>query len=135
MAEEDGYRDQFLDAPEVWGIQALGPDSVDIRLVIKTQPGKQWAISRELRRRLKAACDATGIEIPYPQRTVWMRNDDEKSSVGVEADGHADIEAAVATARRGDRGAERVLAQDENLLAAEVEEEAAEDVGAKPAGG
>ncbi len=137
MAEEEGYRDQFMDHPEVWGVQALGPDSIDIRLVIKTQPGKQWAISRELRRRLKAACDATGIEIPYPQRTVWMRSDDDKSSVGVDSDHRADIDRAIATGRRGDRGADRVLAQDENLLAAEIEEEEeaaqdAEDAGATP---
>ncbi len=122
MADEDGYRDQFLDAPDVWGVEALTPDSVDIRLVIKTEPGKQWAISRELRRRIKAACDATGIEIPYPQRTVWLRRDDDRNSVGVDVD-RANIDRAIATSRAGDRGAERVLAQDDNAVAADVEEE------------
>lgn len=125
MAEEEGYRDQFLDAPDVWGVENLGADAVDIRLVIKTQPGKQWAISRELRRRLKSAFDATGIEIPFQQRTMWIRNDTEHPPPG--SLDPATIERAVATSRSGDRGAERVLAQDENAVAADVEEELAED--------
>ncbi len=76
MAEEDDYRDLFLAAPEIWGVESLSADAVLIRLVIKTLPGEQWAISRELRRRLKLALDAAHIEIPFPQRTVWVRSDD-----------------------------------------------------------
>lgn len=75
MAAEEVYTPLFLAEPEIWGVQNLGPDSVDIRLVIKTQPGEQWAISRELRRRLKQAFDDAGIEIPFPQRTIWLRTD------------------------------------------------------------
>jgi moderate conductance mechanosensitive channel len=125
MAEEEGYRDQFLDAPDVWGVQNLGADAVDIRLVIKTQPGKQWAISRELRRRIKAAFDATGIEIPFQQRTMWIRSDTEHPQP-VSPD-TATIERAIATSRSGDRGAERVLAQDENAVAVDVEDELMHD--------
>ncbi|MEX1162942.1 MAG: mechanosensitive ion channel family protein [Nitriliruptor sp.] len=128
MAEEEGYRDQFLDTPDVWGVQTLGADSVDIRLVIKTQPGKQYAISRELRRRIKSAFDATGIEIPFPQRTMWVRDEtDHQPATPLDS---ATIERAIATARSGDRGAERVLAQDENAVAADVEEELSEDADA-----
>jgi moderate conductance mechanosensitive channel len=130
MAEEEGYRDQFLDAPDVWGVQSLGADSVDIRLVIKTEPGKQWAISRELRRRLKSAFDATGIEIPYQQRTVWVR--DETTYEPPAPLDEAAIQRAISSARSGDRGAEKVLAQDENVVAADVEEELAEEAGATP---
>jgi moderate conductance mechanosensitive channel len=75
MAHEEDYREIFLDEPEIWGVENLGADSVDIRLVIKTQPGKQWAISRELRRRIKNAFDAAEVEIPFPQRTVWLRTE------------------------------------------------------------
>jgi moderate conductance mechanosensitive channel len=125
MAGEEGYRDQFLDAPDVWGVQALSADSIDIRLVIKTLPGKQWAISRELRRRLKAAFDATGIEIPFPQRTMWIRDETQREDqVPLTS---AAIERAIASARSGDRGADRVLAQDENAVAADVEQELVEE--------
>jgi moderate conductance mechanosensitive channel len=66
---------QILEEPEVWGVEMFGPDSIDIRLVVKTLPSQQFKILRELRKRLKAAFDEHGIEIPFPQRTVWVRRD------------------------------------------------------------
>ena len=75
MAAEDEYAEVFLDTPAVWGVQDLAADGVLIRLVIKTLPGKQWAVTRELRRRLKRALDSAGIEIPFPQRTMWLRTE------------------------------------------------------------
>ena len=75
MSEEEEYHELFLDEPDLWGVQSLGADSVDIRLVIKVVPGQQWAIMRELRRRIKNALDAADIEIPFPQRTVWLRTE------------------------------------------------------------
>ena len=44
-----------------------------IRLVVKTRPSEQYRVSRELRQRLKAAFESEGIEIPFPQQTVWHR--------------------------------------------------------------
>lgn len=75
MAGEDAYRDLFLAEPEIWGVEDLSADAVLIRLVVKTRPGEQWAISRELRRRIKLALDAAEIEIPFPQRTIWIRRE------------------------------------------------------------
>ena len=78
MAEQEEYAGKFLAVPDVWGVERFGPDSVDIRLVIKTTPGDQYALGRELRRRLKQAFDAEGIEIPFPQRTLWIRNETDR---------------------------------------------------------
>lgn len=75
MAGEEGYRSVFLEEPEILGVEALGADSVVIRLAAKTSPGQQWAVSRELRRRIKIALDSAGIEIPFPQRTLWIKQD------------------------------------------------------------
>ncbi len=69
------HRATFLDEPEIWGIQELGADSIAVRLVATTQPGAQWGLARELRLRIKEALDAEGIEIPFPQRTVWIRTE------------------------------------------------------------
>lgn len=77
MATEETYADLFLADPEIWGVEALSADSVVIRLVVKTRPGEQWAITRELRRRIKFALDDASIEIPFPQRTVWVRRGSE----------------------------------------------------------
>jgi len=65
----------ILEEPSVWGVQELGNDAVVIRLVAKTDPSEQWAVARALRARIKKAFDEVGIEIPFPQRTVWIRND------------------------------------------------------------
>jgi moderate conductance mechanosensitive channel len=65
----------ILEEPELWGVENLGSHGVDIRLVVKTQPSKQWDVSRLIRERVKAAFDEEGIEIPFPQQTVWMRPD------------------------------------------------------------
>lgn len=70
----------IMEEPEVWGVEALSADSVVVRIVVKTVPLEQWTVARELRRRIKAAFDAEGIEIPFPQRTVWMRDERERTS-------------------------------------------------------
>ncbi len=87
MSHEEVYEATFLDEPEIWGVENLGNDSVDIRLVIKTQPGQQWAIARELRRRIKNAFDAAEVEIPFPQRTVWLRTEQPAALGGADAGG------------------------------------------------
>jgi small conductance mechanosensitive channel len=55
-------------------VQSLGASSVAIRLVVKTEPSQQWTVERELRLRIKEALDEAGIEIPFPQQTVWFRH-------------------------------------------------------------
>lgn len=69
----DGTTSEILEEPEVWGVEEFGSDSVAIRLVAKTVPGSQWTVARHLRARLKGAMDRAGFEIPFPQRTVWLR--------------------------------------------------------------
>jgi small-conductance mechanosensitive channel len=67
----------ILEEPELWGVESLGAHGIDIRLVIKTQPSKQWEVSRLIREGIKEAFDERGIEIPFPQQTVWMRTDEQ----------------------------------------------------------
>ena len=63
-----------LEEPQVLGVEALGDSAVALRLVLKVEPGEQWAVARLARRRIKDALGRAGIEIPYPQRTVWLRS-------------------------------------------------------------
>lgn len=65
----------IIEEPAILGIQSFGESSISIRLMAKTEPGEHWAVARELRGRLKAALDDAGIEIPFPQRTVWVKAD------------------------------------------------------------
>ncbi|NNF65568.1 MAG: mechanosensitive ion channel family protein [Acidimicrobiia bacterium] len=62
----------IMQAPEIWGVQSFGDNSIAIRLALVTEPGEQFAVARVVRERLKYAFDEHGIEIPFPQRTVWM---------------------------------------------------------------
>ncbi|MGI8537833.1 MAG: mechanosensitive ion channel family protein [Mycobacteriales bacterium] len=73
--KNDKIGGSILEEPEVWGVEDLGIDGIAIRLVVKTAPLEQWKVSRQLRRRLKDAFDAAGIEIPFPQRSLWLRTD------------------------------------------------------------
>jgi len=79
VADSVWHDEQFsamvLEEPEVWGVENLGVDGIAIRLVVKTAPLEQWKVARELRRRIKPAFDEAGIEIPFPQRALWLRTD------------------------------------------------------------
>ncbi|MGI9578075.1 MAG: mechanosensitive ion channel family protein [Microthrixaceae bacterium] len=75
LAHDDQWADSFLDEPEVLGVEALDADAVTIRISVRTRPARQFDVQRELNRRFKRALDEAGIEIPFPQRTVWLRPD------------------------------------------------------------
>ncbi|MFD8911602.1 mechanosensitive ion channel family protein [Streptomyces sp. NPDC059575] len=85
LRQDPAFADLLLENPSVWGVQSLDADGVVVRLAVKTVPLQQWGVTRELRRRVKEALDAAGIDIPFPQRTIWLRNED----AGAEAVGRA----------------------------------------------
>ena len=71
----------IVEEPAVSGIQNFGADGITIRLSVKTEPGEQWSTALVLRKRLKEAFDEAGIEIPFPQRTVWLRSEADQKAV------------------------------------------------------
>jgi len=71
--EDETFGPQLVNDPVIPGVEKLGESGVTIRIMLDTQPIKQWDIMRELRRRIKNRFDEVGIEIPFPQRSVWMR--------------------------------------------------------------
>lgn len=81
MSLESEWQELILEPPEVLGVDAFGNNSITIRLLIQTQPLKQWQVGREFRRRLKYAFDQEGISIPFPQRSIWFENPLQKTSV------------------------------------------------------
>ena len=70
MANDPDWSKDIIAAPKALGVEGFGDSSVDIRILGDTQPIRQWDVMRELRRRLKNAFDAEGIEIPFPHRTI-----------------------------------------------------------------
>jgi small-conductance mechanosensitive channel len=71
--EDEDFQGKIIEEPEVWGVERLDPDSVAVRVTLKTAPLEQWAVARTMRERIKARFDHEGIEIPLPQRVVWHR--------------------------------------------------------------
>jgi small conductance mechanosensitive channel len=62
---------RILEDIEIAGVEELGESSVTLRARLKTLPLEQWNVRREFLRRLKAAFDQNGIEIPFPHLTVY----------------------------------------------------------------
>jgi small conductance mechanosensitive channel len=74
VCESPQWKDTVLADPVVPGLQSFGDSSLNIRLVVKTQPGAQWGLARALRKRIKERFDEEGIEIPFPQRVIHHVN-------------------------------------------------------------
>lgn len=64
----------ILEDLEMLGVDSFGESSVNLKFMIKTIPIKQWEVAREFRRRIKNRFDELGIEIPFPHRTIYMKN-------------------------------------------------------------
>jgi small conductance mechanosensitive channel len=75
LREDRDFAPLILDSPEMLGVDAFGDSSVVIKFLIKTKPLKQWAVKREMLRRIKQRFDELNIEIPFPHRTVFHRNE------------------------------------------------------------
>jgi small conductance mechanosensitive channel len=87
--DDEEFKGLIIEEPEVWGVEALNPEGVTIRVTLKTAPMEQWAVAREMRQRIKARFDYEGIEIPHAQRMVWFRDDKPQGKANEQ---HADAE-------------------------------------------
>ena len=72
MSKEPLWKRQIIETPQVLGVDHFSDRGLIIRVLIKTQPLKQWDVAREYRRRLKIALDKAGISIPVPQQANWV---------------------------------------------------------------
>ncbi len=72
---ENRHDATVIEEPQVLGLESFGPDAIVIRAVLKTEPGEQYVVARLVRAKLKKAFDEAGIEIPFPQRTIWLKQD------------------------------------------------------------
>ncbi len=71
MRSDPVYAGRILGDLEMAGIERLADSAVIIRARFKVAPLEQWTVRREFLRRLKLAFDDAGIEIPFPQLTLW----------------------------------------------------------------
>ncbi|EMF45580.1 Potassium efflux system KefA protein / Small-conductance mechanosensitive channel [Planococcus halocryophilus Or1] len=64
----------IVDGPDVIGVQAFGASDVTLRVIARAENGEQWAVERQLRKAIKEALDAKGIEIPFPHQVNIQKN-------------------------------------------------------------
>lgn len=64
LQSEDGYKPLILADLEVLGVDQLGESHVHLKARIRTRPGRQWEVGREMNRRLKRRLAQAGIEFP-----------------------------------------------------------------------
>lgn len=75
LREDAAFRDRILDDFELAGVERWDTSAVILRGRFRVAPLAQWAVRREYLRRLKAAFDLRGIEIPFPQLMLHTRPD------------------------------------------------------------
>lgn len=73
--------DNIVEGPTVLGLTNLGESGIQLTVVAKTKPMEQWAVEREIRKRIKEEFDRADIEIPYPRRVVIKNDIEDKSSL------------------------------------------------------
>lgn len=72
LQQDESFGSAILEPLEILGVDALGDSAVVIKIRLKTQPGEQWRIARELNRRIKLRFDEADIEIPFPHTTIYF---------------------------------------------------------------
>jgi moderate conductance mechanosensitive channel len=78
LAADPDWAEKILDPPAVLRVNALGESGIDLKVLGRVRPMKQWEVAGELRKRIKQAFDREGIEFPFPHRVVILR--EEKSA-------------------------------------------------------
>jgi small conductance mechanosensitive channel len=75
MRQDPYFRRLILEPLEVAGVDRFADSAVVIKARFKTRPLRQWDVAREFNRRIKNRFDELGIEIPFPQRTLYFGAD------------------------------------------------------------
>ncbi|MEM6597386.1 MAG: mechanosensitive ion channel family protein [Cyanobacteria bacterium P01_C01_bin.69] len=70
LAKAPDWQTLILEPPELLGIDNIDSTGITLRLLLKTQPLKQWPVARELRQRLKQAFDKADISTGIPQERL-----------------------------------------------------------------
>jgi moderate conductance mechanosensitive channel len=67
---DPAFKDQVVAEPQVHGIERVRGTEVDYLMTVKVRPGKQYGVSRDLRRRIKQCFDKNRIKAGAPVQVV-----------------------------------------------------------------
>jgi small-conductance mechanosensitive channel len=71
LADDPAFAAALLGDFEYAGVERLDESAVVLRGRFKVRPMEQWNVRREFLRRIKAAFDTAGLEIPFPHLTFY----------------------------------------------------------------
>lgn len=76
LAADPEWAPLIIEPPKVLRVNAFQDSGIEIKVLGTVAPMEQWNVAGQLRRRIKAAFDREGIEIPFPHRVVMIRRED-----------------------------------------------------------
>jgi small-conductance mechanosensitive channel len=68
--EDSELKELLLDSPQLMGVESIEVDTVNLRMVARTLPGKQFEVGRRLRLLVVAALTRAGIDTPTDSAPV-----------------------------------------------------------------
>jgi small-conductance mechanosensitive channel len=72
LRHDPAYADQIVSEVQIPGIDRVGNGEVEYLMLLKTEPNQQFAVSRELRRRIKGSFEKNKIQTALPGRVYVM---------------------------------------------------------------
>ena len=72
----------LLDTPQLMGVESIELDNVNLRMVARTLPGKQFEVGRQLRVMIIAALSRAGIVTPSEARDAVVGAVSDPSAAG-----------------------------------------------------
>ncbi|MGY1710077.1 mechanosensitive ion channel family protein [Geodermatophilus sp. SYSU D00758] len=72
---DERMRPLLLDQPSVMGVETLDLEQVNVRVVARTLPGKQFEVGRDLRARIVHAFRREGLNLPTPPTAPLSEQD------------------------------------------------------------
>ena len=75
MSQAESWQEFILEPPLILGVDQFSDRGIIVRIFIKTEPLKQFDVSREFRRRLQIALKEAGIPLLPPQRQILLEQD------------------------------------------------------------
>jgi small conductance mechanosensitive channel len=70
LAADPAWKDKVRESPRALRVEKLNDTSVEVNVVGITEPGEQWAVAGELRRRLMTALPRAGVRLSASQPAV-----------------------------------------------------------------
>ena len=79
LAQDPAWKEYIIKPPQFLRVDDFSESGMAVKIVGETLPNRQWAITGELRKRIKAAFDKEGIEMPLPQRVIHQYSHEQKA--------------------------------------------------------